>query len=305
MAAQQSEISVTAPLGLAFDRVAKILFRPFDLNKWLVIGFCAWLAFLGENGGGGGSGGWNNHSRNVDVKREWHRATHYVVENAYWLVPVVVAAIVVCVGLWVLLLWLNSRGKFMFLHCVALDRAEVAEPWHKFSSEANSLFVFQILLGLIGAAIILPMVALVGFGVYLISSHAAVLGMLMVGGGGLAIIAGAITLLVFRKLTMDFVVPIMFLHRKKSLDAWQEFSVVLKTNVASFVTYLAFQIVIYLVIGIAVLILMVATCCIAGCLLALPYLGTVLFLPVLVFMRAYSLYFLRQFGPEYDVFPVT
>ena len=301
MATQQSEISVTAPLGLALDRTMKILFRPFDLSKWLVIGFCAWLAFLGENGGGSPSG-WNNHSRNVDVKREWHRATHYVVENAYWLVPVVVAAIVVCVGLWVLLLWLNSRGKFMFLHCVALDKAEVAEPWHKFSGEANSLFVFQILLGLIGATIILPLVALVGFAVYLMSSHVVVPGVLLAAAMGLAIIAGGITLLVVRKLTMDFVVPIMFLRRKKCLDAWREFSVVLKADVASFVTYLAFQIVICLVIGIAVLMLMVATCCIAGCLLALPYLGTVLFLPVLVFMRAYSLYFLRQFGQEYDAF---
>jgi len=31
--------------------------------------------------------------------------------------------------------------------------------------------------------------------------------------------------------------------------------------------------------------------------------GTVLLLPVLVFKRAYPLYFLAQFGPEYDVFP--
>jgi hypothetical protein len=45
------------------------------------------------------------------------------------------------------------------------------------------------------------------------------------------------------------------------------------------------------------------TCCCAGCLLLLPYLGTVLLLPVLVFKRAYPLYFLAQFGPEYDVFP--
>ena len=45
------------------------------------------------------------------------------------------------------------------------------------------------------------------------------------------------------------------------------------------------------------------TCCCAGCLMALPYLGTVLLLPVLVFKRSYSLYFLAQFGPEYDVFP--
>lgn len=51
-------------------------------------------------------------------------------------------------------------------------------------------------------------------------------------------------------------------------------------------------------VGFAVLV----TCCLAGCLMMLPYIGTVLLLPILVFKRAYSLYFLGQFGPQYDVF---
>jgi hypothetical protein len=57
-------------------------------------------------------------------------------------------------------------------------------------------------------------------------------------------------------------------------------------------------------IGIIVLLAILATCCIAGCLLLLPFLGTVLLLPVLVFKRAYPLYYLAQYGPQYDVFPV-
>jgi hypothetical protein len=45
------EISVTEPLTLAYDRVKLILFQPFELGKWFTIGFCAWLAGLGERGG--------------------------------------------------------------------------------------------------------------------------------------------------------------------------------------------------------------------------------------------------------------
>jgi len=55
--------------------------------------------------------------------------------------------------------------------------------------------------------------------------------------------------------------------------------------------------------GMLVVIVVLVTCCIAGCFLAIPYVGTVLLLPVLVFQRAYSLHFLAQFGPAYDVFP--
>jgi hypothetical protein len=48
------EISVTEPVSPALERVKTMLFKPFDLGKWFTIGFCAWLAFLGESGGGGG-----------------------------------------------------------------------------------------------------------------------------------------------------------------------------------------------------------------------------------------------------------
>jgi len=68
------------------------------------------------------------------------------------------------------------------------------------------------------------------------------------------------------------------------------------------VLYFLFQILLSLAIAACVLALVLVTCCIAGCLLALPYLGTVLFLPVLMFQRAYSILYLRQFGPEFDVF---
>jgi hypothetical protein len=47
----------------------------------------------------------------------------------------------------------------------------------------------------------------------------------------------------------------------------------------------------------------IATCCIACCLMIIPYIGTVLLLPVFAFGRSYSLYYLAQYGPHYDVFP--
>src|SRR5207249_11796928 len=40
-----------------------------------------------------------------------------------------------------------------------------------------------------------------------------------------------------------------------------------------------------------------ATCCIA----LIPYIGTVILLPLLVCLRAFGLRFIRQFGPDYDV----
>jgi hypothetical protein len=53
---QPNRVSVIDPITPAIDRVKLILFRPFDMGKWFVIGFCAWLAYLGGGGGGGGGG---------------------------------------------------------------------------------------------------------------------------------------------------------------------------------------------------------------------------------------------------------
>lgn len=50
-----------------------------------------------------------------------------------------------------------------------------------------------------------------------------------------------------------------------------------------------------------ILLTVVVTCCVAGCLMAIPYLGTVLLLPVTVFFRGVGPEFLRQFGGEFDL----
>ncbi|HEX7617460.1 MAG TPA: hypothetical protein VF480_01950, partial [Verrucomicrobiae bacterium] len=84
---------------------------------------------------------------------------------------------------------------------------------------------------------------------------------------------------------------------------WREFWGLLADNAGLFTLYILFQIVLGIAIGIIVVGAVLITCCIAGCLMMIPYLGTVLLLPVLVFKRSYPLYFLRQFGQGYDVFP--
>ncbi len=37
-------LSVTNPISAALDRTKRILFKPFDIGKWFVLGFCAFLA---------------------------------------------------------------------------------------------------------------------------------------------------------------------------------------------------------------------------------------------------------------------
>jgi hypothetical protein len=305
------EISVIEPVSPAFERVKTMLFKPFDLGKWFTIGFCAWLAQLGEGGGGGG--GFNNSFNRVNdgspdhirdnFRNSWEQAREFTLNNLDWLIPVAALAVVFLAGLWLLILWLSSRGKFMFLHCVALDRAEVAVPWVKFAREANSLFLFRIVLGLIGMVLVLPPVAVIVVLIMrMVSSGRPDPAAIMIAIGlFLFFLAAAILFALIRKFTMDFVVPILFLRGGKCLPAWREYLGLLKRRAGLFILYILFQIVLVMVIGVIVLVALLVTCCFC-CLALLPYVGTVVLLPVLVFQRAYSLYFLAQFGAPYDVF---
>jgi len=46
----------------------------------------------------------------------------------------------------------------------------------------------------------------------------------------------------------------------------------------------------------------VLACCLLCCTVLIPYVGTVILLPVLVFWRSYSVHFLEQFGGTYRLF---
>ena len=300
------EINVTDAVSLAYERVQHLLFKPFDLGKWFTIGFCAWLAALGETGGFSGSYNSNSHSSGAPAeqfKQFFHQACEFVLLNFYWLLPVAIFLLLFGLVLWVGLLWLNSRGKFMFLHCVALGRAEVQIPWTQYASVANSLFRFQLVLDMVASILFLPLIIFLGLDIFSLvrAGNFQVPGILIVVGLIFLLFLFGLAYGLTRKLLSDFVVPIMYLRGGNCLAAWREFFALLGSNLGNFVLYLLFQIVLHIAIGIITLMIILLTCCVAGCLLLLPYLGTVLLLPVLIFQRAYSLYYLAQFG--YDVFP--
>lgn len=299
-------VSVLTAVSQAVERMKVVLFRPFDVYRWLAIGFCAWLATLGEafGGGGGGGGRWQAGGDRGRWRGEWERGVEYVRDHFAWILLVVVAVVVVVVVVSVVVLWLSSRGRFMFLHNVALNRADVVHPWQAYRAHGNSLFLFRLAVGLCGFCLIAPFLAALGWAVArMIRVEAVIPGPLLVAVGAAAAVFGlALALALIGKFTKDFVVPIMWLRQARCWNAWGEFLGLLSANLGGFVLYILFHILLTVGIGMAVFLVILLTCCLAGCLLAIPYLGTVLFLPVLVFLRAFSAHYLAQYGPAYDVF---
>jgi len=297
-------ISVIDPIARALAHTKRILFQPFDLGKWCVLGFTAFIALLSDGGGGMG-GGFNipnGAGRNNKINGD--QVIAFITDHLALIGGIAVVVIVLALALSALLLWLGSRGKFMLLDNVAHNRAEVVAPWNYFRSLGNSLFVFEFLL----TVVIFLLVLLVLAGAVAIAWRDiaarvfgdAALGAVIEAVIGLALIVCVAALV--KSVLRHFVVPVMYLRNLPVLAALRVFGdELLAGHVWSFVKFLLMCLVLGMATGALILLVGCCTCCIGCCLMAIPYLGTVLLLPVIVFWRCYALYFLEQFGAQWRV----
>ena len=303
-------VSVIDPISPAIERVKTVLFRPFDLGKWFVIGWCAFLAQLGKGGGGGGGARVQHRSSTAEFRQAMESARNFIDANLEWLIPLGIFLFVFFVILSFFIVWVSCRGRFAFLYCVAQNKAEFWHPWRQFREHGNSLFVFRIVLGIIS---FITIAGILVAGVVLFIAYRATLGFNVFSIMGIVLwsllfLSAAIVFGLIGKFTVDFVVPIMYSRTASCVEAWRVLLDVMGFNKARFVLYVLFQVAIGMVIAALVLGAACVTCCCACCLFAIPYIGAVVLLPVHVFTRSYSLYYLSQFGAEFNVIaaePVT
>ncbi|MDQ6626023.1 MAG: hypothetical protein M3Y69_07785, partial [Verrucomicrobiota bacterium] len=107
----------------------------------------------------------------------------------------------------------------------------------------------------------------------------------------------AIVAAVWLHLVSRFMIPIMYRQRCDATRAFREGTSLVGRYLGPVFLYLLFSI----VLGAAFVAIACVLTCVTCCITAIPYVGTVILLPVYVFFMAYLLLFVRQFGPEYDV----
>ena len=287
------KIEIFKPFGQAFELTNKILFQPFDLKKWFVIGFAAFLS--GHLAGVGFNfpspfGNFQSHRATQDM------IPAYLEQWKPWLVAAIVVLALLFFAFVIVLTWLKARGNFIFTDCIVQNRAVIAEPWREYRKEGNSYFLFLL-------AILLAILLLAG----LILAGVFGLGWLKQGAGetqstafiGLIVFFFVfwVSIVIFVSIATYFMVPVMYRKRCRAVKAFRDVTRLMMRNVGSFFLFCLFGIVLIL----AALMIGAIVTCASCCLAALPYIGTVILLPVFVCLRAFTLAFLRQFGPDYDV----
>jgi hypothetical protein len=288
------KIEVIKPFGEAFELMKKILFQPFDLKKWCVIGFAAWLSQLGSgnyNFRTGKSSDWSN----VPGYQEFHDTISQI--PTWVLISGGIALVLLLIVLLVLFAWLRARGRFMFVDCIVKNRGAVAEPWREFRTQGNSYFLFSLIVGCIVLMILgvasLPFMLPIVRGVTFLHMHDFYLFSMI------ALWAVLLVLIIIAwGLIAHFMVAIMYRRRCLAKEAFYAALSLIWNYPGEITLYCLSWIVVVIGAGIVSCTAILATCCIA----LLPYIGTVILLPIILCLRAYGLFFIRQFGPDYDVF---
>jgi MFS family permease len=289
-------IEIMAPFRAGLEWMKAMLFRPFDFAKWLTIAFAAFIS-----GNFGGSGG-NFRGLSRLGKGDWRYSASSQGDLPNF-TPFIIAAIVgfvlIALVLGVILMWVSSRGKFIFTDCVVKNRGAISEPWREYRREGNSFFLFSLVVAagmmvLIGITVIAIVVPLGGFSGDHTLSGGATAALVVV-----AIVFGLIwfALIVFWALVSHFMVPVMYRRRCLAREAFADVARLIFANPGPFILFVLFMIVLAVAVGIVGTMLACLTCCIG----ALPYISTVLLLPAIVWLAAFRLLFLRQFGDQYDV----
>ena len=287
------KIEVFAPFSSALDLTKLILFQPFDLTKWFAIGFAAFLSHLG------GGGGLSYNRRLADG--DWNWRMRSVGQEAFgswsgmpaWLIPVLIVMFLLILVIVLVLAWVGARGRFIFTDCIVRNRGAIAEPWHEFRKEGNSYFLFMLVI--MASVLCVTLLASLPLWLPLLISGAApqgvglILGLLLFG---LVMIVVGVTV----SLLAGFMVPVMYRRRCRAMEALRATMTAVTSQPGPVILYLLFSIVLWVAIAMVACLTTCVTCCIT----AIPYVGTVILLPLYVFPMSYLLLFVRQFGNDYD-----
>jgi hypothetical protein len=275
----------------AMEHTRQHLF-PFDFSRWLTLGFVAFLEQCGRSGSAfnvPGPGG--GDSSDFSKAAQWLSAH-------VGLVMVIAAGALACtVAVVALVLWLNSRGVFMYLDNVVTGRAEVARPWREHAERAWSYFAWSF--GLALAALMMVLLILVGAGLVLVGLfRGASLGV----GRILALLALGFTLLVVALVTKlvalalrDFAAPIQYALGVPCGTALRLVVARVKLYPVAFLVYVLLK----LAFGVVLAIVLMVAACVTCCCALLPVVTQTLLQPAFFFERAWSVFLLKPMG--YDL----
>jgi len=292
--------TIREAFSISWEKMKEILFRPFDWGTWLVLTLAFWLAGLGE-------GGFNLSFRNLPTDRESMGVLLQPIQTAaaqlnlttgifILLIAAILFFFAVTIGL--LLLWVRCRARFVVLDMLLRGaRAEsFGNRWKLFQKQGNSFFFTQILL----TVLMVFCGICCGGGIF----FALTLFLEKPENGGIDLVTGclfAALIVILALLSIGFAIYLLLFQEYGALrmyrtdcpgaEALQELNRKLMERPWTFVRYLIGLLIYFVLVTLLIVLFSCLTCCIGGILLAVPFLSTMILLPLLYVRWQYSLEF--------------
>src|SRR5437016_11084567 len=116
------KIEILSLFNQAIELTRLILFRPFDIRKWLIVGFAAFLSGWLNSGGGSinpwSFRGWNTSS----AQAPQFQFQSFNLDHAGVFVLILIAVLVIFIfAIAILWLWITSRVRTIFIACLACN----------------------------------------------------------------------------------------------------------------------------------------------------------------------------------------
>ena len=288
-----------SPLAAIEDAVQNTvdrLFRPFRPERWLVLGFAAFLDQCGRSFSGGcqfPSGPSGSGEGSGEGAEAVSAAAGWLGENALLAALIAAGVLALVLALGTLVLWVTSRGRFMYIDNVATGRDDVVRPWREHAGRAGSYFVWVLGIGLGSFVSIVALLVPVVWAVVVLSHDGPrTLPIVALAVAGFLLLAVTLGVSLFLVAMRDFVAPLQWYADLPCGGAITLFGRLVREHPAAFALYFAVK------LGFTLLAAVVAAlaCCLTCCLAALPFIQHVVLQPVFYFDRRWSLEVLHQLG---------
>jgi hypothetical protein len=245
-------ISAVDCITPAFEHTKQQLFRPFRFGQWTRLALVG--LFAGEMSSGGGC--------NFNYSGHGGSTTHHdfvsaAAPNWALLGPLLAIALITLPLIALLLIYLNSRMRFVLFDSVVEKKCELTRMWRERSEPALQYFLWQIvflLATVAGTAILLGVPALAAFLLGWLTAPKQHLAPLILSGIFLFFVFmfWLVVSIVVQVFTKDFVVPQMAIEKVSAFEGWRRLLGMMGSEKGSYAGYGGMKLLLTIGAGVAI-----------------------------------------------------
>lgn len=317
------KVHISACINQAYARMKALLF-PFNLQKWLTLGLCAWVLTLGEAGGGSGGRGFDkafgkteNNQTLLEMLNTifWGEGSVFerfakVFDTGTQTIQIIfwgaVLLLLVVITLSIVVAYFQGRLRFVWLDNLLNNRAQLQRVYREYEEQGVDFFKGKLFIDIWYYVIALCLAGATLYPGIRYLRESARLGEWCSFNSflGTGIILGAILVLLNIAVTIylaclfTFTPLMMYKHDCSFDEAWRLFNDMLSQRKIEFVKYIVCNWMINMAAGVLLMFLLLCSCCILAIPLALPVIGATILLPWYVMRSYFAIEFYEKLTEE-------